>query len=717
MTDGTTPTTISVALNELDVVEAPAPAFTGTNSTSGGNPSYAFNYNENQAAGATLGTVATSGGNGGALSYSITGGNTNGWYAINSTTGAITITAAGAASLANNFEAAPNLQTLTVQVTDGTTPIPIQVALNELDVVEAPILITVPGNAPGAPSAGFQVKEGQSTVVTLSSAQIVSWSIASGEDRQRFKIDPVTGALALVEAPDFEKPADGAIAGSNTYLVVVEALDAAGNVSTVTITVTVTDVDEAGPKISASGATGSAGNAQITVVEGSTKITTMTADEAVTWKIVGGEDQALFALSPTTGILTFLNAPDFEAPKDRDGNNSYLVEVTAVDSAGNLSRLFVTVLVINSDEIGQKLSSIAAPLRDTLRSHAVQGLSDMLSYNEGLLSGGADPLCLPDQKKKPFLAAASGDDDQTNANLNFSDRLDGCNKHRRVYLDGGVAFSERNGDWTTRGLVSLRAEQDLTNNITVGATILGTFADNNLSGFEGASISDRTIQGSLYGRTYLSRNLKAAVFAGYGVAWYDLDLDDDGLKLQGNFSGKRLVYGGILTGDIKASGPKITTDIHVSRAEETLGNARLAAQFQGEKRDGINFALGNIQVTRLFVPLRIAFTLADLGWGAPNTRIELAPGFVCQGSSGSAEGLDCGIKAEARLSALTGLYGRAYLDASFEQADDVRRFHVGAGYMRRFGVRNGFQAGLSARSGLVNSRLDNRILLKIDLAR
>ncbi|RJT26184.1 hypothetical protein D5I55_01340, partial [Chakrabartia godavariana] len=102
----------------LDPVIA-APVFTNTNATDGSsNPSYSFTYDENRAAGTTLGTVSATGT--GTLSYTITAGNTSSWFAIDSTTGVITLTQAGSTSLANDFETLANTQTLTVQVSDGT---------------------------------------------------------------------------------------------------------------------------------------------------------------------------------------------------------------------------------------------------------------------------------------------------------------------------------------------------------------------------------------------------------------------------------------------------------------------------------------------------------------------------------------------------------------------------------------------------------------------
>ncbi len=224
-----------------------SPSFSNTNATdSSGNASYSFNYAENSASGSTVGTVSATDPENNTLTFSITGGNTNNWYAINSSTGAITLTAAGAASLANNYEATPNSQTLTVAVSDGTNTTTIEVKLNETNVDDTPPAITGPSGAAGDPASGISVQEGQTAVVKLTASEGVTWSITGGNEAGKFQIAP-DGTITFVTAPDFENPTDSDT--NNTYILVVTATDAAGNVSTQTITVTVLNIDDTPPAI------------------------------------------------------------------------------------------------------------------------------------------------------------------------------------------------------------------------------------------------------------------------------------------------------------------------------------------------------------------------------------------------------------------------------------------------------------------------------------
>ena len=102
------------------------------------------------------------------------------------------------------------------------------------------------------------------------------------------------------------------------------------------------------------------GNASLTIQENQTAVSTYSASEDVTWTL-SGVDSAVFDIAnPTSpsglvsynsGELTFISAPDYEAPGDDGDNNVYNVSLIATDSAGNVSDAFaVTVTVTDVDE-------------------------------------------------------------------------------------------------------------------------------------------------------------------------------------------------------------------------------------------------------------------------------------------------------------------------------------------------------------------------------
>ena len=82
--------------------------------------------------------------------------------------------------------------------------------------------------------------------------------------------------------------------------------------------------------------------------ENQTSVATIIASESATITIYGGEDQAKFSISKLTDsstALSFVTAPDFEAPTDVGSNNTYIISFKAVDGAANIGYETITVTV------------------------------------------------------------------------------------------------------------------------------------------------------------------------------------------------------------------------------------------------------------------------------------------------------------------------------------------------------------------------------------
>lgn len=101
-------------------------------------------------------------------------------------------------------------------------------------------------------------------------------------------------------------------------------------------------IDTTAPTITTSSSANCAENAQLAVA--------LTADEAVSWSITGGADQARFELSGSTLRWASNGTKNYEAPNDADTNNTYVVQVTATDVAGNATNQTVTITVTAVNE-------------------------------------------------------------------------------------------------------------------------------------------------------------------------------------------------------------------------------------------------------------------------------------------------------------------------------------------------------------------------------
>ena len=110
-------------------------------------------------------------------------------------------------------------------------------------------------------------------------------------------------------------------------------------------------------------------NAYLSISEGITSVTTVTGTvygqtsvlvdgktvvvpaSTKTFSITGGADASKFTINPSTGVLTFNSAPDYENPTDAGANNVYDVEVTLTDSQGttDVQTLAITITNINDN--------------------------------------------------------------------------------------------------------------------------------------------------------------------------------------------------------------------------------------------------------------------------------------------------------------------------------------------------------------------------------
>lgn len=197
----------------------------------------------------------------------------------------------------------------------------------------------------GAASAIVAATENSQTVATFTvydpDNTAPHYSLA-GTDAARFGIDPFTGRVYFKTAPDFEAPADAD--GDNVYDVTVRASDGTFLV-TQDWAVTVADTTHGNVTI-----TSSQGNSSAfySIAENGTAVATIAASDseggAVKYRIAGGADAALFAIDAYSGALSFVTAPDYEAPTSSDSTNYYQVIVEAENGA-SADRQEVTVRV------------------------------------------------------------------------------------------------------------------------------------------------------------------------------------------------------------------------------------------------------------------------------------------------------------------------------------------------------------------------------------
>ena len=166
-----------------------------------------------------------------------------------------------------------------------------------------------------------------------------------GADAASFSIDRGTGQLSTKADLDYET--------KRSYTVMVTATDPGGLSATVTVTVEVTAVDE-GPELSGEAPGEYAEN-------GRTPVATFTASDperaTIIWSL-SGVDAGNFTI--VGGVLRFDSSPNYEAPADTGGDNTYVVMVIASDGT-NSDTEDVEIEVTNVDEAGTVTLSTLQP--------------------------------------------------------------------------------------------------------------------------------------------------------------------------------------------------------------------------------------------------------------------------------------------------------------------------------------------------------------------
>jgi uncharacterized protein YqfB (UPF0267 family) len=339
-----------------------------------------FALSENTSNGSAVATVvATDTDLADNLSFLITAGNDSNVFAINSTTGAISVTD----SSQLDFETNP-IFNLTVQVSDdgiGNLNDTAIITINLTDVNEQPVindqLFLLSENSLNGSIVGAVVASDSDTVDNL------AFSIIAGNDANVFEINSVSGEITLVDDNqlDYETLA--------RYSLTIKVTDnGLGNLSdTATINIDLIEINELPNSLLLS---------QNTIDEnidtsGGVTVGLLTAADKGSngFQIRGGADQANFSLGGVNqnelilkdGVLNFEN------------QSSYQVIISAIDSKGVRYEDTFTINVNNLNELPVITSSNSFTLEENISSIATVIAEDedqpaqKLSFS---LSGGTD---------------------------------------------------------------------------------------------------------------------------------------------------------------------------------------------------------------------------------------------------------------------------------------------------------------------------------------
>lgn len=293
-------------INLTNIVEAPV------------LPDRAISMPENRPSGALVGSALATVDFGRSATYSIVGGNTHSAFAINPTTGKLTVNNPDAI----NYEVTKTWK-LYIRATDNGDPALTDSSLwtiNLTNLVEAPVLtdrtISLPENRPSGALIG-------TALATVDFGRTATYSIVGGNTHSAFAIHPDTGKVTVnnPEALNYEI--------TKTWKLYIRATDNGDPALTDTSlwTINLTNIVEA-PVLS---------NQVISIPENrvsgtlvGTAVATIDSGRTATYSIVSGNTDSVFAINPTNGKVT-VNMPLL---LDYERTRTFFLRLRVTDSAG-----------------------------------------------------------------------------------------------------------------------------------------------------------------------------------------------------------------------------------------------------------------------------------------------------------------------------------------------------------------------------------------------
>ena len=289
----------------------------------------AFNLNENSPIGTVVGTVLASDPDAGqTLTYAITGGNTDDAFAIDPTTGEITV----AGPLDPETQ---NLYVLTVEVADNGTPSLSAFATVIIGFNHAPVIndqaFSVDENLPWGTAVGtVQASDPDA-------GQTLTYTMTGGNTNSTFAIDPFTGQITVASMLDYET--------QSLYVLTVQVTDdgTPSLSATATVTIAVNDVNDA-PVVNNQAFSVDENSAGGTVV-GTVVASDGDPGQTLVYAITAGNTGDTFAIDPATGLITLVGTLNHET------QDSFILTVEVADdgtpSLGSFATVMIYVIDIN----------------------------------------------------------------------------------------------------------------------------------------------------------------------------------------------------------------------------------------------------------------------------------------------------------------------------------------------------------------------------------
>ena len=299
-----------------------------------------FSIDENSANGSAIGTVVATDADASPTTYqdwTITSGNTNAAFAIDSSSGELSV--AAGSELDHESTAS---YTLALSVSDGVNTASAEtLSINVNDVNDNAPIITA--------AQSFSIKENSANgsiigIVAATDADTIpttyqDWTITSGNTEAAFAIDSSSGELSVATSSELDYES------TSSYTLELSVSDGVNSASAETLSINLSNVNEQPSFTSASSASINENDSSFAYTASATDVD---AADSLTYSISGGADGAAFTLNAAS--LSFIAAPNYESPADSNADNTYEVELQVTDAGSLSDYLDLQISVANVNE-------------------------------------------------------------------------------------------------------------------------------------------------------------------------------------------------------------------------------------------------------------------------------------------------------------------------------------------------------------------------------
>ena len=307
-----------------------------------------FGIDENSATGTIIGTVIATDVDTSPTTYqdwTITSGDTNTAFAIDSSSGEITV--ADASQL--DYEIAPISYNLSITVSDGVNTASAEtLSINVNDVNEQPSFTSASSASTNENDSSFAYT---ATATDVDAADSLAYSISGGADAAAFTLNGVS--LSFIATPNYESPTDSN--EDNIYEVELKVTDAGGLSDYLDLQISVADLDEYDVSFSAlSPDSNTSANAIAEDAAAGTAvgITASASDgdgsDSVSYSFANDLlTSGFFSIDASSGVVTLTNSNslDYESATSHD----IVVKATSTDGSTATSST-LSISVIDHDE-------------------------------------------------------------------------------------------------------------------------------------------------------------------------------------------------------------------------------------------------------------------------------------------------------------------------------------------------------------------------------